>query len=125
MTSLQTCIAVLYCAITYILFVDNILPFLINTGMDGMLLIAVVVVAVTLGKPLSYLDCPAIGTTATLNSTYDFTESLGSSLDKLGGQLNFNTLIATTKVTCYEMKAIWGLSISLWYVELKTTHESR
>ena len=108
----QTCIAVLYCAITFILFLDGILPFLVNTGMDGMLLIAVVVVAVTVGKPLSYVDCQTIGSTT--SSAYEFTAALGSSLDKNGGGLNYNNWIGATKTTCYEMKSIWGLSIALW-----------
>ena len=111
----QTCIAVLYCAITFILFLDSILPFLVNTAMDGMLLIAVVVVAVTVGKPLSYVDCQAIGSASSFTSSaYEFTAALGNSLDKNGGGLNYNNWIGATKATCYEMKAIWGLSIALW-----------
>ena len=110
----QTCIAVLYCVLTFILFLDNILPFLINTAIDGCLLIAVVVVAVTVGKPLSYLNCQAIGSADDLGSAYDFTMSLGSSLDQNGGQIDYNSWIGTTKPTCLEMKSIWGLSIALW-----------
>lgn len=111
----QTCIAVLYCAITFILFLDSILPFLINTVMDGMLLIAVVVVAVTVGKPLSYVDCQAIGSASSVSSSaYEFTAALGNSLDKNGGGLNYNNWIGATQAICYEMKAIWGLSIALW-----------
>lgn len=111
----QTCIAVLYCAITFILFLDGILPFLINTGMDGMLLIAVAVVAITVGKPLSYLDCQAIGSASSVSSSaYEFTAALGSSLNTNGGGLNYNNWIGATKATCFEMKAIWGLSIALW-----------
>lgn len=111
-TLCQTCIAVLYCAITFILFVDNMLPFLINTGMDGMLLLAVVVVAVTVGKPLSYLDCPAIGDAS--GNAYAFNAALGSNLDKTGAMMNYNNWIGATRTTCYEMKSIWGLSIALW-----------
>ena len=80
-----------------------------------MLLIAVVVVAVTVGKPLSYLACQNIGSGSSLtNSAYDFTAALGSSLDKNGGKLNYNNWIGATRSTCFEMKAIWGLSIALW-----------
>lgn len=112
---IETCIAVLYCAITYILYLDNILPFLINTGMDSMLLIALIVVAVTVGKPLSYLNCPIIGSTVSMDSTYDFAASLGSSLNKDGVQVKYsNQWIGATKATCLEMKSIWGLSIALW-----------
>ena len=116
---MQTCIAVLYCAITFILFMDGILPFLINTAMDGMLLIAVIVVAVTVGKPLSYLDCKVIGqVSGASSSAYAFTAALGSSLDQNGGKIDYNHWIGGTKSTCLEMKSIWGLSIALWYVHV-------
>lgn len=105
-----TCIAVLYCAITFILYLDSILPFLINAGMDGLLLIAVIVVAVTVGKPLSFLNCPTIGSTG--GSAYDFTSSLGHNIAQ-SATVDYDVWIGATKTTCYEMKAIWGLSIAL------------
>lgn len=86
--------------------------------MDGLLLISVVVVAVTVGKPLSYLNCQAIGSTGEIGNAYDFTMSLGSSLNQVGGQIDYNSWIGTTKATCLEMKSIWGLSIALWLVYL-------
>lgn len=110
------CIAVLYCAITYILFLDNHLPFLINTGMDGMLLIAVVVVTVTVGKPLSYLDCQIIGSASVSQTAYNFAAALGQSLGKNGEKFVYGNWVGATKTTCLEMKAIWGLSIALWSV---------
>ncbi|MCJ1292484.1 hypothetical protein MMC34_004035 [Xylographa carneopallida] len=109
-----TCIAVIYCVITFILFLDNILPFLITTIIDSLLLIALVVVAVTVGEPLSYLNCQAIGSTDDMGSAYDFTVSLGDSIDQNGGQINYSTWVSMTKPTCLETKAIWGLSIALW-----------
>jgi len=109
-----TCIAVLYCAITYILYFDNILPFLLNAIMDSLLLIAVIVVAVTVGKPLSYLNCKVVGkASGNVNSAYAFTESLGSQLNKNGGKVDYSKWIGATKTNCYEMKSIWGLSIAL------------
>jgi hypothetical protein len=109
-----TCIAVLYCAITFILFMDNALPFLVNTGMDGLLLIAVIVVAVTVGKPLSYLNCRIIGKLSDdATSAYAFTAALGNSVMKEGGRVNYSNWIGSNKSTCLEMKSIWGLSIAL------------
>jgi hypothetical protein len=94
---------------------DDALPFLINSGMDGMLLIAVIVVAVTVGKPLSYLNCQTIGKlSGDVSSAYAFTSALGNSLDKEGGQINYSHWIGATKSICLEMKSIWGLSIALW-----------
>jgi hypothetical protein len=96
---------------------DGILPFLVNTAMDGILLIAVIVVAVTIGKPLSYLDCKVIGQVAgAASSAYAFTAALGDSLDQEGGKVDYGHWIGGTRSTCLEMKSIWGLSIGLWYV---------
>ncbi|MCJ1311045.1 hypothetical protein MMC25_004715 [Agyrium rufum] len=108
-----TCIAVLYCALTFILYLDNILPFLLSMGMDSLLLIAIVVVAVIIGKPLSYTNCLIIGSSGNQKSAYEFTTSLGTDLNKSGGQLTFSDWAGATRTNCLEMKAIWGLSISL------------
>ncbi|TAQ87471.1 hypothetical protein B7494_g4204 [Chlorociboria aeruginascens] len=100
------CIAVLYIILTYILYWDNQLPFLISTGVDFLLLIAVIVIAVTVGKPLSYLNCAALpndGTTST------FLDSVGLNM----GKVNYWVWVGASKTTCFEMKAIWGLSIAL------------
>ncbi|KAL8924183.1 MAG: hypothetical protein Q9172_002805 [Xanthocarpia lactea] len=108
-----TCIAVLYCAITYILYIDNTLPFLITTGLDGMLLIALIVVAVVVGKPLSYLNCNVIGSSSVSQSTYQLGLELKKSFSKEGSKVQYSNWIGASKITCYEMKAIWGLSIAL------------
>jgi hypothetical protein len=102
----QTCIAVLYVAITYILYFDAYLPFLISTGLDSLLLIAVIVVAVTVGKPLSYLDCAVLPSKGTTSS---FLASVGQNMSKI----NYFVWAGASKTTCFEMKAIWGLSIAL------------
>ncbi|MCJ1434523.1 hypothetical protein MMC27_003892 [Xylographa pallens] len=108
-----TCIAVIYCIITFILFLDNILPFLITTIIDSLLLVALIVVAVTVGEPLSYLNCQAIGSADDMGSAYDFTMSLGDSIDQNGGQIDYSTWVGMTKPTCLETKSVWGLSIAL------------
>lgn len=107
----------MYCVITFILFLDNTLPFLISTALDGLNLIAVIVVAVVVGKPLSYLKCNAIGKVAEDGSSaYLLATALGKSLAKEGGKLSYTYWIGASKANCLEMKAIWGLSIALWYV---------
>ena len=112
--SLQTCIAVLYCAIIYIMYLDNILPYLIVAGSDGVVLIALVVVAVVVGKPLSYLNCRVIGTSSVAESAYQLSTELKGSLHNDSGMIKYSNWIGATRTTCYEMKAIWGLSIALW-----------
>ena len=81
--------------------------------MDLLLLIALIVVAVVVGKPLSYLNCQAIGSPDASSSTYEFTMALGT---PDGGDMiiDYDTLIGATKANCLEMKSVWGLSISLW-----------
>ena len=111
----QTCISVLYCVITYILYLDAILPFLVCMGADGLLLIAVTVVAVTIGKPLSYMDCMVIGSgTGHYKSAYSFAAILGQNLNKGSGEVDYSAWAGATKTICLEMKSIWGLSIALW-----------
>lgn len=114
LTCRQVCIAVLYCAITVILFLDNLLPYLINTAVDSLFLIALIVVSVIVGKPLSYLNCNYIGKlNSDASSALSFASALGSSLSN-GGRIDYNNWIGTSKATCLEMKSIWGLSIALW-----------
>ena len=110
----QVCIAALYCAITVILYLDGILPFLISTGIDACFLVTLVVVSIVVGKPLSYLNCTFLGETSNATSSaYDFTSALGNSLNK-SGVVKYTDWIGTSKATCLEMKSIWGLSIALW-----------
>jgi hypothetical protein len=98
---------VLYCAISYILFWDRHLPFLVATGCDSALLIAVIVVAVTIGKPLSYLNCATLAKSG--GSANDFLTSVGKNM----GKVDYFVWAGADSLTCYEMKSIWGLSIAL------------
>merc|ERR1711939_715610 len=70
-------------------------------------LIAVIVVAVTVGKPLSYLDCAALSNSG--GSTSSFLASVGENMSKV----NYWVWAGATKTTCFELKSIWGLSIAL------------
>jgi hypothetical protein len=95
--------------------IDKMLPFFMNTVMDGLFLIAVIVVAVVVGRPLSYLNCQMIGElTGTNTSALAFTTNLSSYLNENGGVIDYNTWIGASQATCLEMKSIWGLSIALW-----------
>ncbi|XHG09017.1 hypothetical protein AWENTII_012098 [Aspergillus wentii] len=115
--SYQTCIAVIYCAISFILFLDDILPFLACAIMDGLFLIAVIVVAVIIGRPLSYLRCDVIANITGENSTaYAFATNLDSYLAHIGGKVNYKNWIGASRGVCLEAKSIWGLSIALWLV---------
>lgn len=84
------------------------LPMLIATGADATVLIMVIVVAVLVGKPVSYLKChkyPSKGNTANfLNSVYHNVKNTKS---------NVYEWVDPDKTACYEVKAVWGLSIAL------------
>lgn len=83
--------------------------------MDTLFLIALVVVATIVGKPLSYLNCSVIGDlNSSSSSALSFASALGDSLSNEGGKINYSNWIGTSKATCLEMKSIWGLSIALW-----------
>jgi len=101
-----TCIAALYIIITYILYFDNQLSFLLSTGVDSLLLIALIVIAVKTGMPISYLHCSQLSSTG---STSDFVESVKDNMKST----NYWVWVGASKATCYEMKSIWGLSIVL------------
>jgi len=72
-----------------------------------MALIAVIVVAVTIGKPLSYLNCAALSKEG--GNTDAWVSSVGYNM----GKVDYYVWAGADSTTCYETKAIWGLSIAL------------
>lgn len=80
------------------------------------MLIALIVVATVVGKPLAYLDCKVIGSSSVAESTSQLGAELNDQLHHQGDPLAYSNWIGASKSTCYEMKAIWGLSIALWSV---------
>ena len=78
------------------------------------MLIALAVVAIVVGKPLSYLNCQVIGSNSVAESAAQLNTQLKSELHNHGGKVVYSNWVGASRVTCYEMKAIWGLSIALW-----------
>jgi hypothetical protein len=108
-TLVVACMAIVYIAITYILYWDQMLPLLVATGADAAILIAVIVVACVVGRPVSYLNCKDFpnngGNTATfVNSLF---HNVYNSRD------NAFEWVDADEASCYEIKAVWGLSIAL------------
>ncbi|KAI0879810.1 uncharacterized protein GGS22DRAFT_198849 [Annulohypoxylon maeteangense] len=105
-------IATLYVSISYILYYDGLLPLLIAGGIDFALLVASIVVAVTIGKPLSMLKCQLLPQPAETTPTFTLSISTrdASAATKYN---NYLALITTDQPHCYEIKAVWGLSIAL------------
>jgi len=117
LTTLQTCLAAFYCFITIPFFYARAnLGLFVMAGMDAALLLAFVVVSVVLGKPLSFLNCMIVANAsaaANAQSASAFTQSLTSNLGKSGSILGLEDWAGSTRINCFETKAIWGLSIAL------------
>ncbi|KAJ5935813.1 hypothetical protein N7466_005360 [Penicillium verhagenii] len=112
-----TSIAVIYCIISEILYLDDILPFLPSAGLDFLILIGMIVVAVIMGKPLSYLGCSSLSDLGDSDAAaYAFSEHLDGYMDSLTGKIDYEAWIGASKAICFETKAVWGLSIALWFV---------
>ncbi|KPM36495.1 hypothetical protein AK830_g10079 [Neonectria ditissima] len=107
-TLVVSCIATLYIAISYILYWDFMLPLLIAAGADSLILIACIVVACTVGKPVSYLSCPKFPADG---NTANFINSLFHNV--YHSRSNTFQWVDADKASCYQIKAIWGLSIAL------------
>lgn len=109
--------AALYVAISYILYYDGLLPLLISACMDLCLLVALIVVAATIGMPLSLLTCKALPekmpSAISSGITMVSTAQGITYRNVLGKAVNYFAFVATDRAHCYEVKAIWGLSIAL------------
>ena len=92
------------------------LGLLVMASIDSLLLIAFIVCAVTLGKPMSYLNCYAIGNSsyeADAANAYAFVTSATQNMKEWTGSSVWNWAGAT-KSNCFQGKTVWGLSIALW-----------
>lgn len=102
----------IYVAITSLLYYDNMLPLLITGGLDGLLLIASIVVASLVGKPLSMLSCAALPATSDVTATTLFFDSYRIRVRVITKTISYPAFVALDQQTCYEIKAVWGLSIA-------------
>ncbi|KAL1990438.1 hypothetical protein VTN49DRAFT_6277 [Thermomyces lanuginosus] len=105
-------VAVLYCVVTFLLHLNNSdPPFLTNAVADTLLMVALIVVSVLIGQPLSYLNCSIISNASNRVSVSAYASNLASFLEKFG--TSYGYFLTRSKAVCLEMKAIWGLSIAL------------
>ncbi|KAK0258078.1 hypothetical protein B0A54_07139 [Friedmanniomyces endolithicus] len=112
-----TCLAALYCMISIPFFYARAnLGLFIMAGLDALLCLAFAIVAVILGRPLSFLNCMIIAdgnAAANAQSATAFAQSLASASGANGSILGLQNWAASTKINCFETKAIWGLCIAL------------
>lgn len=94
------------------------LGLLVMTAIDSLLLIAFIVCAVTLGKPLSYLNCYIIGKSSKeveAQYAYAFVTATAQNLNKQGAGMGLSHWAGVTRSNCFQAKTVWGMSIALWY----------
>lgn len=84
------------------------LPLLIATAADSLILVACIVVACSVGKPVSYLSCPKFPNNG---NTANFINSLFHNVYHSNSQAFM--WVDADKSSCYEIKAVWGFSIAL------------
>ncbi|KAK8034685.1 hypothetical protein PG993_009680 [Apiospora rasikravindrae] len=120
-TLVVSSIAALYVAISYILYYDGLLPLLISAGLDFALMVATIVVAITVGKPLSMLTCEVLPESSSPSSSLAASVTYVASTQTQGityrnvlsKAVNYFAFVAIDQPHCYEIKAVWGLSIAL------------
>lgn len=86
------------------------------TAVDAGLLLSFVIVAVCVGRPLSFLNCSVIASAsdaADAQSASIFAQSLRENINVSGARLGLANWAGSTKMNCYETKAIWGMCIGL------------
>ena len=88
---------------------------LVMTGIDSLLLIAFIVCAVTLGKPMSFLNCYVIGKSSVEVDAQYASAFITASMENLNSS---NSSLAhwagVTRGNCFQAKTVWGMSIALW-----------
>jgi hypothetical protein len=116
----QTCIATLYIMVSVGYYWSHAnLGLLVMTGVDSLLLIAFIVCAVTLGKPMSFLNCYVIGKSSKdvdAAYAYAFVTATAQNLNESGAGLDLRHWAGVTRSNCFQAKAVWGMAIALWYV---------
>ncbi len=79
-------------------------------GFDFLILIAFIVVSVSVGKPVSYMNCyHPLGMRGQNGTTGEIMSDLMSNLDQMG----LKYWVHLSKSNCFETKAIWGFGIAL------------
>jgi hypothetical protein len=107
---IQTAIATLYTLVSIAFYwsIAN-LGLYVMAGADFLILIAFIVVSVTVGRPVSYLNCyhpPA-------TKGGQILDDLMSNWNQPGSLLSLEDWSGLNKSNCFATKAIWGFSIAL------------
>ncbi len=110
---MQSCLAVLWTIVSFTAYDDTHLPYIVTCGVDVLFLIPFIVIAAVLGQPLSYTTCsvlPKAGDGAPASNT---SALLGLGTTDTGAQMSYGFFAGAEQTLCYELNAVWGLTIAL------------
>ncbi len=95
--------AFIWCALSATGYDDSHIPFMATCGLDFAFLVPFIVLAGVLGGPLSVTTCSDISTDTT---------SILVPLDQ-GSSISYLNFVGSGRTVCYELQAVWGLTIAL------------
>lgn len=115
-TIIISCCALLWVLLSFTAYDDTHIPYISTAIIDAVFLIPFSVTAVVLGRPVSKKDCSTMpkekeswnATTTTLNLG-----SINTSGNGTVSQLSYDILVSSDQITCFKLKATWGLMIAL------------
>ncbi|ROW11872.1 hypothetical protein VPNG_05027 [Cytospora leucostoma] len=106
--------ALLWVFLSFAAYDDTHIPYISTAIIDAVFLIPFSVAAVVLGRPVSQKDCSTLlkesGNETTTTLTLLFTNTSGNGT---ATQLSYDTLLGTDQITCFKLKATWGLMVAL------------
>ncbi|KNG44055.1 hypothetical protein TW65_09136 [Stemphylium lycopersici] len=108
------CIATLYIMVSVGYYWSEAnLGLLVMAGVDSLLLIAFIVCAVTLGKPMSFLNCYVIGkSTAEVDAQYA-NAFVTATVESIKNATSLGHWAGVTRSNCFQAKTVWGMTIAL------------
>jgi hypothetical protein len=107
---LKTSIATLYTLVSISFYWASAhLGLFVMAAFDFLIFIAFVVVSVSIGRPVSYLNCYH----RFQNLNGDVLKDLQANWNEAGSTLNLGFWSGMNKSNCFETKAIWGFCIAL------------
>ncbi|KAA8902461.1 hypothetical protein FN846DRAFT_780545 [Sphaerosporella brunnea] len=111
------CFAVLYCAITLLLYWDHQLPLLPTAAIDTLFFVALMASAIVVGRPLSYLSCTAAAPAPTVvadGNVYTITGRLLRERAAYAAPVDYAQWVSAGEPgACMQVKAVWGFGIAL------------
>ncbi|KAK2743907.1 hypothetical protein FQN57_004530 [Myotisia sp. PD_48] len=106
-------IAGLHCVIAILMTTVQKPLYTLWGGLDFLILIALFVVAVVIGTPLSIVNCDSLPRSTGIagDIVREAAKLKGGKTEEAG---TLASLIISGKSACIQMKAVWGISVGVW-----------